>query len=131
VAALVKRYNLSERVFFSSFNPLALLRMKRLLPQTPIGLLAMAGGSGALARSWLGRLLGYQSLHPEAGDVTTRLVERTHRAGARVMVYTVNTAAEMRRLFDLGVDAIFTDDPVLARQTLSVPDRKTSSQDAA
>ena len=30
----------------------------------------------------------------------------------------MNLAEDMRRLFDLGVDGIFTDDPVLARKVL-------------
>ena len=33
-------------------------------------------------------------------------------------VWTVNDAQEMRRLQALNVDAIITDDPLLARQTL-------------
>jgi glycerophosphoryl diester phosphodiesterase len=39
------------------------------------------------------------------------------RAG-RVSVYTVNREEEMQRLFALGVDGIFTDDPILAQSAL-------------
>lgn len=122
VAALVRRHKLTRRVLFSSFNPIALVRIRRLLPEAPIGLLASPGGSGSWARSWPGRLLHYQSLHPEVGDVTVSLVESVHRRDRRVFVYTVNKIEEMRRLFTLGVDGIFSDDPVLARQALTVPD---------
>ncbi|SFU38661.1 glycerophosphodiester phosphodiesterase [Alicyclobacillus macrosporangiidus] len=38
-------------------------------------------------------------------------VERAHRAGLPVHVWTVNEPAEMERLFNLGVDGIVTDDP--------------------
>jgi glycerophosphoryl diester phosphodiesterase len=120
VANLVKRHNLSRRVIFSSFNPIALVRIRRAIPEAPIGLLAQAGSKGAWARSWAGRLIGANSLNPEVSDVTQSLIEANHRIGRRVFVWTVNQAEEMRRLFALKVDGIFTDDPVLARQILSV-----------
>lgn len=119
VAELVKRYRLNRRVLFSSFNPLALIRVRRLVPEAPIGLLALPGTNGGLARSWPGRLLAYQSLHPEKGDVAPALVKRAHQHNGKVFVYTVNLESDMQRLFNLGVDGIFTDDPVLACQVRS------------
>jgi glycerophosphoryl diester phosphodiesterase len=116
VAAIVKRHNLSNRVLFSSFNVIALLRARRLLPQTPAGLLTTPGAGGAFLRSPLFYWLGYQSLHPEARDAQPALVQRAHRRGLPVLVYTVNQADEMRRLFDIGVDGIFTDDPLLGKR---------------
>ena len=41
--------------------------------------------------------------------VTERLVERYHRAGLEVHVWTVNDEVTMRRLLGLGVDGIVTD----------------------
>lgn len=120
VAELVSRYNLEEWVLFSSFNPSALNRVKKALPTVPVGLLALAGQPGWLARSWFGSFMApYQALHPESSDVNQKLVERVHRRGARVHTYTVNDPAQMRRLFQLGVDGIFTDDPGLALQVLA------------
>ncbi len=119
VARLVKQHAVRGRVMFSSFNPIALIRAHLQLPEVPFGLLALPGKSGALARSWVGRLIGYQALHPESSDVTGILVEDCHRRSKRVQVYTVNKEEEMRRLFALGVDGIFTDDPVLARRMLA------------
>jgi glycerophosphoryl diester phosphodiesterase len=119
VAEIVKKHNLAERVMFSSFNPLALIRIRRILPQIPIGLLADTRNQGIWARSWLGSLLRYQSLNPALEDVDRRLVERTHRRGCRLLVYTVNQSEDMRHLFNIGVDGIFTDDPLTARRILS------------
>jgi glycerophosphoryl diester phosphodiesterase len=34
-------------------------------------------------------------------------------------VYTVNQPADMQRLFSMGVDGIFTDDPVVAMKELA------------
>ena len=52
VAGLVRKFGLEKRVLFSSFNPLALVRIRRILPEVPVGLLALPGLDGAWARSW-------------------------------------------------------------------------------
>jgi glycerophosphoryl diester phosphodiesterase len=119
VAEIVKHQALIDRVFFSSFNPIGLARIHRLLPEPPIGLLAQPGNSGAIARSWLGYLLRYQSLNPALENTDNRLIARIHRRNCRVLVYTVNDPEAMRHMFDLGVDGIFTDDPLTARRVLS------------
>jgi len=120
VAELVKHHRLEKRVLFSSFNPRALLKARRLIPEVPLGLLALPGRRGWWARSWLGRIVvSYDALHPESTDVTAGLVASAHRRGHRVNVWTVNQPEEMKRLFALGVDGIFTDDPKLARQVLT------------
>lgn len=41
--------------------------------------------------------------------VTPALIDRYHRAGLEVHVWTINDPREMRRLLDLGVDGIVTD----------------------
>jgi len=43
--------------------------------------------------------------------VTPRLVTAAHSRGARVEVWTINDPAQMRRLLDLGADAVMTDRP--------------------
>ena len=119
VAEIVKRQKMANRVFFSSFNPIGLMRIRRLLPKVPISLLAQPGKSGILARSFLIYAIGFDSLNPFLSDATDRLVSRLHRRKSKVFVYTVNEPDVMRELFDLGVDGIFTDDPLIARRVLS------------
>ena len=119
VAGLVERFGMQDRVLFSSFNPLALIRIHRHLPQALLGLLALPGRSGAFARSGIGRwVVTYQALHPEKGDVTPGLVERVHRVGKRVHVWTVNEAQTIRDLVSWKVDGIITDDPILAQKVI-------------
>lgn len=43
--------------------------------------------------------------------VTPRFIQAAHSRGVRVDVWTINEPVQMRRLLDLGVDAIITDRP--------------------
>jgi glycerophosphoryl diester phosphodiesterase len=117
VIQLVQKHGLQDRVMFSSFNPLALRRAYKLLPEVPLGLLALPGFAGAWARSFLGRWVPYKALHPDFSSTTPQMIEKQHRQGAHVFVWTVNEADKMQQLFEWGVDGIFTDDPPLAQQT--------------
>lgn len=46
------------------------------------------------------------------------LIHRAHRRNIAVQYWTINDADEMRRLIEMGVDCIMTDDPVLLKQVL-------------
>lgn len=115
VVKLVKKHGLEEQVLFSSFFPTNLIRVRRLLPSVPRGQLFLPGGSG-----WWQRLaasfMSLQAEHPFQGDVSAAVVQRAHAKNRRVYAWTVNDPAAMTSLRTLGVDAIFTDDPLLANQ---------------
>jgi len=113
-ANLVQHHGMQARVLFSSFNPIALFRIRRKLPETPVGLLTFAGRYGSLVRGLTRGWLSYQTLHPNAAEVTPALLQWAHNAGRRVYPYTVNDPDEMQKLGAWGVDGIFTDDPPLA-----------------
>lgn len=119
VTRVVKKHDLVQHVMFSSFNPFALRRAHRILPEVPLGLLAFPGRNGAWARSFPGRLIvPYQALHPERQNVTEKMIARLHLRGQRIHVYTVNEPQVMQRLFAWSVDGIFTDDTPLAQKVL-------------
>jgi len=118
VVAVVKQYHLQDRVLFSSFFPHNLARARRLLPQTPCALLTWPGWKGRWALTPALRSRQYWAIHPHLSQVTPTLVQRAHAAGKRVHVWTVNAAAEMLRLAEMGVDAIFTDDVAQAYRVL-------------
>lgn len=51
--------------------------------------------------------------------VTAKFVDDAHRVGVEVHVWTVNEAAEIRRLLELGVDGIMSDFPALAAEVIA------------
>jgi glycerophosphoryl diester phosphodiesterase len=51
--------------------------------------------------------------------VTARFLAAAHRRDLPVHVWTINDAAEMHRLLDLGVDGIMTDRPDVLKQVLT------------
>ncbi|MDD2695412.1 MAG: glycerophosphodiester phosphodiesterase family protein [Anaerolineales bacterium] len=118
VAELLVAHGMQEQVLLSCFNALTLLRARRLLPHTPIALLALSGLGRKLSAAWVNALVGYQAFHPWHQDVDRALVQRVQARGRRVHVYTVNDADEMRRLAALQVNGIITNDPLLANQVL-------------
>ena len=117
VVDLVKKHGLQNRMLFSSFFSRNLQMTRLLLPEVPRGLLCMRGILGSWGRtfSWSG---DYFALHPYLTDVDPRLVYRVQAAGKRVHAWTVNLEEDLQRMIGLGVDAIITDDPVLALRML-------------
>lgn len=112
VVALVKEKGVEDRIYFSSFLATNLVKARKLLPGCGIGYLTYAGPPRLLQQIFQAPPRMIDSLNPYRGSVTRRMIDREHGLGRRVLVYTVNNAEEMRSLFRIGVDGIFTDDPL-------------------
>jgi glycerophosphoryl diester phosphodiesterase len=111
VVALVIKHGVQDRTLFSSFLTFSLRKARLLLPQVLRGFLSRPGVLGIWGRSfgWRGDAF---ALHPYLTDVNPGLIQRIHAAGKRIHVWTINTEEDLKRMIDLGVDAVFTDDPV-------------------
>ncbi|HEX2980113.1 MAG TPA: glycerophosphodiester phosphodiesterase family protein [Anaerolineaceae bacterium] len=113
VVELVRRMDLAGYVMFSSFNPTNLARARQLLPGVPLGYLTLDKQAGSLLTSVLRLFTPHEALHPNLNDVNPQRVEKVHRSGRKMFVYTVNAPEDMRRILRDGVDGFFTDDPEL------------------
>jgi glycerophosphoryl diester phosphodiesterase len=116
VAEIVKQHGLEKRVMFSSFNPINLRRIHKILPDVPKGQLPMPGFGYCWTKPLIRRWFSYQALHLSVNDTHSNFVSECHQRGIRVYVHTVNHPDTMHKLFELGVNGIFTDDPLLGRQ---------------
>ena len=119
VAALVKKYQLEDTVLLSSFNLIALIRARKLLPKIPLGFITIPGFADLTIRTRLLRFGPLFALHPYYTDVSPYLIQSAHQSKCRIIPYTVNQPDLIRKLINAGVDGIFTDDPLLAIKLLS------------
>ncbi|MEX2542320.1 MAG: glycerophosphodiester phosphodiesterase [Trueperaceae bacterium] len=111
LAEEVRANDLTDRVLVSSFDPLALVRLRLAAPEFRIALLYSPGLPGLLENGMLAGWLHVDAVHPRFDQVDERLIAR---AGARellVNAWTVNDADEVRRLVSLGASGIIADDP--------------------
>lgn len=111
---LVEKYHLEKSVIFSSFRFNNLVYIKDKHPEISCALLAKSGVKGLLARNLLNHSLSVDALHPHFSNVSCAMVRKEQQCGRQVRAWTVNESDELIRLYRLGVDAIFTDEPVEA-----------------
>jgi glycerophosphoryl diester phosphodiesterase len=118
-ADLIRRYNMTDRLLVGSFDGQTVADFRQECPRVA------AAASENEARLLYGlSLLRLEKLYwgqaqtmqlPEYSGhthvITVRFVEAAHRAGVAVHVWTVNDAADMRRLIEWGVDGLMTDYP--------------------
>jgi glycerophosphoryl diester phosphodiesterase len=119
VVRAVEENHLLDRVVISSFNPLAMRRVKRLNPWLPTGLLYAPDSPILLRRPWLRYLIRFEAMHPHYSAVDDRYMRWARKQGYRVNVWTADDPADMWQLMRCGVDAIITNRPDLLRQVLS------------
>ncbi|HAH62404.1 MAG TPA: glycerophosphodiester phosphodiesterase [Treponema sp.] len=107
---IIKKYNLEPRMFFSSFNPLSLVLIKRIAPEIPCGLLVERPvvHAGKMCVQF-----GFEYYHPGTDGLTEDAVKECRAAGRKVHVWTVNEIEDKTRLEQWGVDGIFTNFPEL------------------
>jgi len=111
VEAIAERVRGQRDVVLSSFDPAAVAAARELIPGVRTALSVLPGFplEAALAAA---SAAGHVECHPDHRAVDGSFVEAAHERGIAVACWTVNEPDRARELRALGVDAIFTDDPV-------------------
>lgn len=117
VAACVARARAADRVIVSSFD-VAVVGLVRAMTPLSAGLLFHEKQRRPLRRAWLAPVLRVHAVHPQKTLVDAESMRGWRRAGYAVNVWTVDDAAEVRRLCALGVDSIISNDPAAARRAM-------------
>ena len=112
VAEIVDGLGMASDIKVMSLHYEGLQRMKELRPDWTTGILTSVV-MGDLTR------MDVDFLAVNSGMAKRRFVNSSHRAGKKVLAWTVNDALGMSAMMDLGVDSIITDDPQLAREVLA------------
>lgn len=118
VVRIVRAHGMSERVIISSFNPFRLWRIRYLAPELPRGMLHGPNTPPYVRDLWFLPVVQPDALHPHYTMVNAAYMKRAHQWAVRVNVWTVDDPAEARRLVELGVDSIITNDPARLREVV-------------
>lgn len=107
--ALVRKYHMEDRVIYSSFNHLSLIRIKELEPEAFCGALdgrAEFGNAAAYCRQF-----GFAAYHPGVSGLGKQAIRDCHSEGIAVQAWTVNDMGTLEQLEEWGCDGIFTNYP--------------------
>ncbi len=116
VVALAKEMGMEDRVIYSSFNHYTILKIKELDPEAKVGFLY---SDGAIDMPGYGEKYGVDALHPSLNNLQyPGFVQQCKEKGLKLHVWTVNETEYMQLCCQMGVDAIITNYPDLAREVV-------------
>lgn len=121
LVASLRRTNSLSRVCVAAFSDARLRRLRKQLGAelcSSLGPLELALLRFGLLRNPPGLAAQVPVKQGPVTVVNRAFVARSHRLGLHVHVWTIDDAAEIERLLDLGVDGIMTDRPLVLRQVL-------------
>jgi glycerophosphoryl diester phosphodiesterase len=111
LAALIRKWKLTEQVIVSSFNVFALRRMAKAAPEIRRGYLFYEKQMGPSRRGGWAPFLKPYSMHISKALIKPNTISRFHQKGYQCWIWTVNDEKEMRKLIRQRADALITDDP--------------------
>lgn len=107
---IVKRYGLSERVLYSSFNHFSVQKVKEF---DQIAKTALLCGGGIIVTGEQCEKIGAYALHPNTMQMRyPGLIEDCHKRGVKVNVWTVDSDEDFEFAKEHGVDGVFVNDLV-------------------
>ncbi|GAB2860721.1 hypothetical protein GCM10022221_70490 [Actinocorallia aurea] len=110
IVKVIRDAGMTQRVFVQSFEVDALKYTRELAPELPTGLLRSGLDADPVAVS---KDLGVTAYNP-TGDAliaNPKAIQDLHAAGIAVMAWTVDSAAQWKKLDEAGVDGIITNRP--------------------
>lgn len=119
--ASLRRLDCLDRVCLGSFNDRRLRRLRGEFGDalcTSVGVLQTASLRFLGRVPWGGQIAQLPVRMRGVTVVTERTVRRAHALGLQVHVWTIDDAAEMHRLLELGVDGLMTDRPTVLKDVL-------------
>jgi glycerophosphoryl diester phosphodiesterase len=111
VVQAVRARGMLDQVVIQCLEYEPLLEVHKLAPEVPVGYLLSFN-----AREPSRLKVNFLSVEQKRLDCT--FILGAHRRGQQVYAWTVNTAEDMERLLDLGIDGVITDQSALARKIL-------------
>ena len=113
---MVRSFGLQDRIIFSSFNWISVMRAKQLAPEIECGFLYEDRKHLHLAPQALEA--GIQYLHPDYALLDDDTVAECRRCNIGLNVWTVNTEERMKQLMAWDVNTVITNYPDMCLRLL-------------
>lgn len=116
---LAAKMGMEDKIVYSSFNHLSMLKVKELKEDSYCGLLFDC----VLIRPWrYAKDQGMNAIHPPYQHILflPDYCLKAHKAGIQVNTWTVNSEREMKRVIEAGADMLITNYPDRAKALLQV-----------
>jgi glycerophosphoryl diester phosphodiesterase len=110
VTDLIARYDLRALVIISSFDTSTLEHVRQVDPALPRAIITADLPNDPVGFAKLYGAIAIITNHA-AVEADPWVVDRLHRAGLGVVLYTLNSKASWQAALDLGVDGVITDRP--------------------
>ena len=112
---MVRAYGLQDRIIFSSFNWVSVMRAKQLAPEIPCGFLY---DSQHLHLAPQAKDAGIQFMHPDYTLLNDSVVAECRENGIGLNVWTINDESRMKQLIRWDVDSAITNYPDMCLRML-------------
>lgn len=110
VTSLITKHGLLDQTLISSFHPEILERISEMESSYSLAVLTNKRSFTPELAAFCYKIKAF-SWNPDHSTLIKDQVQSAHNAGLKVMPYTVNDPARTQELKNMGVDALFTDDP--------------------
>jgi glycerophosphoryl diester phosphodiesterase len=118
-ADLIKNYGAEDRVLTASQYSQNLIEVRKIFPN-----MATSFSAREVFKFYIANKCGRLKFRKFTGDalqipvrmgpfhlIKPKFVKNAHKWGIKIHVWTINEQDQMKELFDMGIDAIFTDNP--------------------
>ncbi|MCK5199304.1 MAG: glycerophosphodiester phosphodiesterase [Spirochaetales bacterium] len=126
-ARVVRKNNAQDRVLGASFYNRIIKTLRKIIPE-----IASSFSEAEMRKIVILDKIGMLRFHgnfsanaaqvPEYDNrtkiITKSFIRNLHKKGVKIHIWTVNKKSEMQRFFNMGVDAVITDNPRLLIETL-------------
>lgn len=115
VMELIDEFQLEDRIIISSFNHYSVMRAKAVNPRIQCGF---------LESSWIYNFGEYtktrnvECVHPRFNSLNEGSVAEIKSNSIRINTWTVNEEEDVERLYTLGIDAVITNFPDMAKRVI-------------
>lgn len=106
---IIRKYHVEDKIIFSSFNHLSIVKTKELIPEIPVG--ALVENNPLVYAGYYGEQYGFRYYHPDFCLLDDEAVRECKEHGVGINVWTVNDLASFEKLVEWDVDGVITNYP--------------------